>query len=96
MVLVVWYYAWFLNISGGHNDLGDFDYYRLLTRSYKKGQLHLDRTPAPELLALKNPYDPSLNAAYRIPDTSFYNGRFYLYFGACPIFRFFGNRHLIF
>jgi len=84
MVLVVWYYAWFLNISGGHNDLGDFDYYRLLTRSYKKGQLHLDRTPAPELLALKNPYDPSLNAAYRIPDTSFYNGRFYLYFGPIP------------
>ena len=40
--------------------------------------------PAPELLALPNPYDPAANAPYRVHDLSLYRGKYYAYWGPAP------------
>ena len=50
------------------------DYYNLLSDALLAGQLDLLVKPSPELLALKNPYDPAANAPYRLHDMSLYNG----------------------
>lgn len=81
---VVWFYHWTVEANAGFDDGGDADYYRLLVRGWRKGQLALDKAPAPELLALADPYDPAQNAAHRLPDASYYRGKYYLYFGAAP------------
>jgi hypothetical protein len=60
------------------------DGYRLLVRGYLKGQLHLDAEPDPRLAALADPYDPVQNAPYRLADVSYFNNRYYLYFGSVP------------
>ncbi len=40
--------------------------------------------PDPRLLSLPDPYDPSVNAPYRLHDASLFNGRYYLYYGPTP------------
>ena len=59
--------------------------YTVLTDALLHGQTSLRLTPKPELLALKDPYDPQLNAPYRIHDASLYKGRYYVYFGPAPV-----------
>lgn len=54
------------------------------TTALAHGQAHLERTPDPRLLALSNPYDPLQNSGLGPLDASFYQGRFYLYFGIVP------------
>ena len=61
------------------------DHFNLLTDGFLAGKLHLLVEPAPELLALKNPWDPVTNAPYRLLDATLYKGRYYLYFGPCPV-----------
>jgi hypothetical protein len=61
------------------------DYYNLLAHGFSKGSLAVDLQPSPELLAAKNPW----NSAERPPgsapaDISFYEGKFYTYFGVVP------------
>jgi hypothetical protein len=77
---------WTTSLYDGFDDWGDSDYYNLLVRGWRKGQLHLDKAPRPELLALADPYDPEQNAPYRLGDASLYEGRYYLYFGPAPAF----------
>jgi hypothetical protein len=60
------------------------DHYNLLAEGYLKGHLYLAIQPPPEMLALANPYDPALNARYRLHDGALYHGRYYLYFGPVP------------
>jgi hypothetical protein len=64
-------------------------YYPLLLEGFRSGHLHVSIEPNPELLALADPYDPTANAPYRVHDMSLYNGHYYLYYGATPIFLFF-------
>jgi hypothetical protein len=58
--------------------------YNLLANGYLSGQLSLSILPAPELLALPDPYDPITNARFRLHDATLFNGRYYLYFGPTP------------
>ena len=81
---VLWFFHWTVEANRGFDDWGDLDYYRLLVRGWKKGHLYIDREPAPELLALADPYDPALNHPYKMGDVSLYRGKYYLYFGVAP------------
>lgn len=47
-------------------------YYDLLADAFVHGQLHLRIKPAPELLALSDPYDPETNWRYRLHDALLY------------------------
>jgi hypothetical protein len=60
-------------------------YYALLTDAFLDGQTHLPVEPAPELLALPDPYDPAQIGPYGITDLSLYQGHYYLYFGPTPV-----------
>jgi 4-amino-4-deoxy-L-arabinose transferase-like glycosyltransferase len=58
--------------------------YRLLADAFLHGQLSLLDKPAPQLLALPDPYDPAANVPYRTHDAVLYNGNYYFYWGAVP------------
>lgn len=82
--LVVWFFQWTVRSSGGFNPPGEEDYYNFLVRGWRSGYLHMSKEPAPQMLALSDPYDPAQNGPYRLADASYFNGRNYLYFGAAP------------
>ena len=96
LALIVTLYAFLacsLPSELGNKTAGDA-YYNLLIKGFAKGYLYLDQ-PIPEgLLALKDPYDPTLNGTYqgvnyqttppRLHDLSLYRGKLYLYFGVVP------------
>lgn len=61
------------------------DYYDLLAAGLANGRLDLGVDPPPEFAALDDPY--SLEARAKMPplwDTSYYEGKFYLYWGPAP------------
>ncbi len=65
------------------------DYYNLLVRGFRAGQLSLQKEVPPGLARLADPYDPSANAPYRFApywtlDLSYYKGRLFLYWGVTP------------
>ena len=64
-------------------------YYGLQTAGFAAGHLHVAAQPAPGLLALKDPYDPTANAPFRIHDMTLWQGRYYLYYGVTPALVFF-------
>ncbi|HEY7334175.1 MAG TPA: hypothetical protein VH639_04765 [Bryobacteraceae bacterium] len=85
-VLIGAYYWWAVRASGdplfwGY-DLSD--YYDLLGRGFASGHLYLPLDPDPRLLALPNPWDPSVDPSLKLHDAVLYHGRYYLYFGAAP------------
>jgi len=56
------------------------------TDAFLKGQAEIDLSPASELIALENPYDPDARA--NIPtlwDRAYYDGHYYSYFGIAPV-----------
>src|SRR4030042_2737920 len=62
-----------------------YDYYGSLAAALQQGHLYLDDQPAPELLALQDPY--RIGSRKGIPylwDASLYEGRYYLYWGPVP------------
>ena len=61
------------------------DYHSLLTRGFSKGQLSLDVEPDPVLAQLENPWDPKQREGRGLEDATYYNGRYYLYFGVTPV-----------
>lgn len=80
-----WWYNWqpasFPRRWAGAQPAG---FYHELSDAFLSGQLHLKRVPDARLAALPDPYDPAQNAAYRVNDLSYYQGRYYLYLGAAP------------
>ena len=62
------------------------DYYPLLTQGFLHGHLSLDRDPSPEFLKIADPWDPAKTGSLRLPDATYYRGRYYLYFGPAPVF----------
>jgi len=86
---VFFLYFWTANkVSGDYFSPQPTGYYGLQTRGFIKGQVNAAITPAPELLALKDPYDPVANAPYRVHDMTLFRGKYYLYFGVAPIITF--------
>lgn len=85
LAAVAWFFAWTVASENGFQSGGDADLFNLLVRGYQKGHLYLDRAPPPQMLALADPYDPVRNAAYRLPDATYFQGHYYLYFGAAPL-----------
>ena len=72
-------------ISIKSGDRGNvWHHYEYLVDGFLNGHLHLSRLPAPELLALPDPYDPQTNAQHRLLDASLYRGKYYLYYGPTP------------
>jgi hypothetical protein len=63
----------------------DAGLYPDLTNGFLAGQLSLKTEPRPELLALKDPYDPHQNGGLTLHDASLYKGRYYIYFGVTPV-----------
>ncbi len=62
------------------------DYFNLLTDALLQGQAAVPVRPAPELLALDDPYDPDQNRfAFRVHDLSLYDGRYYMYWPPAPV-----------
>jgi hypothetical protein len=59
-------------------------YYDYLGRAFAGGHLYLPIQPAPELLAMSNPWDPATGEQFKMHDMSFYHGRYFLYHGAGP------------
>ena len=59
-------------------------YYNYLGQAFAHGRLELPITPSPELLALPNPWDPAVDAPYKMYDMALFNGRYYLYHGPGP------------
>jgi hypothetical protein len=70
-------------------------YYDLLGRAFASAQLHLPVEPAPELLALPDPWSEQANRPYRLLDAALYKRHFYLYHGATPALVLFAPWYLI-
>jgi hypothetical protein len=69
------------------NDPGEaWHHYEYLVDGFLGGHASLSVKPAPQLLALPDPYSPDQNGPWRLWDASLYNGKFYLYFGPTPVF----------
>src|SRR5882757_5023483 len=90
-------YLWQLRAAGyrfdwSHDQSG---YYNYLGRAFAHGRLALPIEPAPELLALPNPWDPAANEPYRMHDMALFRGRYYLYHGAGPAVMLFAPWRLI-
>lgn len=62
------------------------DYYNLLLDGWLDGQLHLKVEVPAALRALDNPYDPAVRPpGLGLHDASYYQGKYYLYFGVAPM-----------
>ena len=59
-------------------------HYEYLVDGFLSGHLYLSREPAPELLALPDPFVPEANLRYRLWDATLYHGKYYLYYGPSP------------
>ncbi len=96
------YYAWTASSSANPFDrvtpfqfkYGDSDYYNLQVDAFLHGQLALRVPVDPALERAANPYDPNLPAS-RLPDGSFYNGRYYLTWGPGPAITLFAPARLL-
>ncbi len=86
VLLVELLYVW--QVSAGRMSVWpqSSDYFGLLGNAFKHGQIALVERPAPELLALPNPYEPRERNGFKdfIWDASLYNGNYYLYWGPVP------------
>jgi hypothetical protein len=61
------------------------DMYNRLSDAFLAGQLSFLEAPNPKLAELEDPYDPAQNAGLSaFHDVSYYDGKYYLYFGAAP------------
>lgn len=62
--------------------------YERLSESFTKGHLYIDAKVNDNLIKLSNPYDPMERSKARanyLFDYSFYEGRYYVYFGVVPV-----------
>ena len=87
VTLIAWFFVWTVDPEGNRPVLeatGE-GYYNLLTRGFLKGQTALDRVVEPAMLALKDPYNPAERAGKGLHDASYYQGRYFIYFGVTPV-----------
>lgn len=70
------------------------DHYGYLTDALTSGQLSLKVQPDPRLAQLADPYAGSQDIP-TLHDASYFNGRYYLYFGPTPVLLLLGPWHLL-
>lgn len=103
--LVLGFYAW--RAGAAVSEFGHATpqgaYYNQLVDGFARGQLHLATPAPPELAQLPDPWDPEANIAFRksmfaegrLHDTSYFQGRLYLYFGVTPALLLFWPWHIL-
>lgn len=79
-----------LSVNPYMGNTGYRDQYNNLAYSFTKGNLYLDIEPPEDLKNMDNPYDPGLREKMLKVinfqwDTAYYNGKYYVYFGALPV-----------
>jgi hypothetical protein len=87
-VLVLSIYVWYLTTGLWTSLPKTFatDLYDQLGTAFRKGQLFLDRRPAADLLALRDPFvvQQRKHVSSYIGDATLYGGKYYLYWGPVP------------
>lgn len=83
-IMVLVFYTYTVRSAGGFERDRGLTYYHSLVDGFMAGQLSLKQVPDPRLMALADPYDPALNRDFRLPDASYYRGKYYIYFGPLP------------
>lgn len=69
-------------------DPGHRNQYELLAESFLEGKLYIEYGDEEDLLLLNNPYDPEERRESGVRyhwDHAYFNGRYYVYFGAVPV-----------
>ncbi len=89
ILIVLIYYVWIATAGTNKFNLqisnyGGYISYNHLADSFLEGKINLLVDPKPELLKLKDPYEPGANYNCRWQDASFYKNKFYFYWGAVP------------
>src|ERR1041384_1347180 len=83
-----WFYLWTATSAGSAGALGlqKDDLYNRLADGFLAGQLSFLQKPNPAFAKLADPWDPAQNGPLReFHDVTYYNGRYYLYFGPAPV-----------
>jgi hypothetical protein len=80
-LLVIAYYLW---AALAFNPLSPNGYYNYLARGWQAGHLYTPIEVNPKLLALSNPYDPSVPDEIKVHDMALYKGHYFLYHGPAP------------
>src|SRR5471032_2822801 len=62
----------------------DDGYYNLLVRGFLRGHLYLDAQADPFLATLSNPWDINQRGDRGLPDSSYFQGHYYVYYGVTP------------
>ena len=91
LLLIISIYIFFVSTSYSLIKLNaaPYTHYQYLTSAFLSGQFNLPLSPSPQLLKLKDPYDPKQNKFFRLHDATLYNGKYYLYFGPLPVLAYF-------
>lgn len=87
LVLLAGFYAWTVTSDGLAWNYGkrQTDYYNLLVDGFLAGQLNLKTEVSPELLAVRDPWDPAQRPpGSALHDASLYQGKYYIYHGVVP------------
>jgi hypothetical protein len=87
LAVAAWFYGWTATSAGSPltTKLQKDDLYSRLADGFLAGKLSFVEKPDPALAELSDPWDPSQNAKFSpFHDISYYNGRYYLYFGPAP------------
>jgi len=84
---VGWFYHWTVSpeVRVPFRDAEGRGYYALLAKGFLKGQLSMALPADPFLATLKNPWNPAERGPHGLHDASYYQGRYYLYFGVTPV-----------
>jgi hypothetical protein len=95
VAIVLGAYAW-LNVKSTvpAPDRVPQSYYQLLTEALLSGRTYLSLEPDPRLNALPDPWSGAQGVP-RAHDATYYNGKYYIYFGVGPVLVLFGPWHLL-
>ena len=92
MLAVLGFFYWTAATSGGGlwpiplANARHSDHYNLLLHGMLQGHLYLDVPVDPAMLNATNPYDPKVWVPHGFMyDTSFYQGKYYIYYGIVPL-----------
>jgi hypothetical protein len=84
LAVVAFVYAWVLSAGTLSVWPTVTDYFSQQADAFRARQTALLTPPDPQLLALRDPYDPAANRPYRAHDLSLHKERYYLYWGPAP------------